>query len=122
MKFQRIPSIIEAVRFAGIGAGGEMNIDATTFGPGDTPAGPQWLIDAYVNGVLTVGFNGGQEGDNRALWCTTNNGPVVVDAGDWILRGPEGELYPSKPEVFGLLYRPADIDGDGFHLDDRPTR
>ena len=31
--------------------------------------------------------------------------PVIVEAGDWIIRGVAG--YPCKPDIFAKTYEPA---------------
>lgn len=32
---------------------------------------------------------------------------MVVSAGDWVIKGVKGELYPCKPDVFEATYEPA---------------
>ena len=31
----------------------------------------------------------------------------VVRAGDWIIKGVQGEFYPCKPDIFTATYEPA---------------
>jgi hypothetical protein len=38
----------------------------------------------------------------------TLNGEVVVQPGEWIITGVEGERYPCKPEIFAVTYEPAE--------------
>lgn len=33
--------------------------------------------------------------------------PVIVEAGDWIIRGVAGEFYPCNPDTFAKTYEPA---------------
>ena len=34
----------------------------------------------------------------------TNSGEQRADMGDWIIKGPTGEFYPCKPDIFDALY------------------
>lgn len=39
----------------------------------------------------------------------TANGPVCIDAGDWLIPEPNGTgFYPCKPDAFAALYEPVD--------------
>lgn len=40
------------------------------------------------------------------LFIKTPEGPMKASAGDWIVRGIQGEFYPVKPEVFEASYEP----------------
>jgi hypothetical protein len=42
-----------------------------------------------------------------AIRIPTLEGDMRADAGDWIIRGTEGEFYPCKPSVFKRKYEPA---------------
>ena len=37
----------------------------------------------------------------------TLEGQMKAVAGDWIIRGVEGEFYPCKPAIFAATYEPA---------------
>ena len=37
----------------------------------------------------------------------TDSGEAMVESGDWIIRGIQGEFYPCKAEVFRLTYESA---------------
>lgn len=41
------------------------------------------------------------------LWATieTNEGEMLGEIGDWIIRGVKGEFYPCKPDVFAMTYK-----------------
>ena len=41
-----------------------------------------------------------------SLDIETLEGTMRADAGDWIIRGVEGELYPCKPSIFDQTYEP----------------
>ena len=64
---------------------------------------PDWMIEALYSGMV-VGLDGG-----GAHVKTLADGPCATvkhyaDAGDWIIRGVAGELYPCKPEIFDATY------------------
>ena len=34
----------------------------------------------------------------------TLEGPITASAGDWIIKGVQGEFYPCKPNIFAATY------------------
>ena len=38
----------------------------------------------------------------------TLEGTMRADAGDWIITGIKGEVYPCKPDIFAATYEPVD--------------
>ena len=38
---------------------------------------------------------------------STLEGVMTAKAGDWIIRGVKGELYPCKPDIFAATYEEA---------------
>ena len=42
--------------------------------------------------------------DGRQLYIFTLEGTLRADAGDWIIRGVKGEVYPCKPDIFEQIY------------------
>jgi len=109
--FRKKPVEIEAVRWCGcdIGltngkTGHEERLEVVPWMPtcsavfevstGDDTKCPVDMIPA-IGSITRVGdylFIGTREGTHRA------------DPGDWIIRGVKGELYPCKPDIFGLTY------------------
>ena len=43
-------------------------------------------------------------------WCEikTLEGTMKASAGDYIIRGVNGEIYPCKPDIFEKTYEPAE--------------
>ena len=41
------------------------------------------------------------------LKIDTLEGPIIASAGDFIIRGVNGEFYPCKPDIFAKTYEPA---------------
>lgn len=86
-KFRKKPVVIEAHRW-------DPNEHASLW--------PDWLDKASVAGKVQLA---GAHTDN--LRIDTLEGQMVASAGDWIIRGVKGELYPCKPDIFAATHEPA---------------
>ena len=40
----------------------------------------------------------------------TPEGVMIANAGDWIIRGVKGELYPCKPDIFDATYESVELE------------
>jgi hypothetical protein len=40
------------------------------------------------------------------IYIETREGYIRADAGDWIIKGVNGEFYPCKPDIFAKTYEP----------------
>ena len=83
-KYRKIPVVIEAYRIP-------PDDDQTRELP------PHWLLDAIANGdVWSIG----------ETWRikTSENNHQLVQVGDWIIQGVEGELYGCTDSVFQATY------------------
>jgi hypothetical protein len=98
--FRKKPVMIEAVQFFGldVAENGCYNIHFDT-----KDALPKWLRDALVDDVVFPIANGI---DN--LYVKTRKGLMEAAEGDWIIRGPNNEIYPCKPDIFAMTYEPVD--------------
>lgn len=86
MKFRKRPVVVEAIRFDGFNFDDivEMGfVDLEEEGP----------ADEFTPGVLIV---------------ETLEGDMTAKAGDWIVKGTEGELYPVAGSIFDTIYEPVD--------------
>ena len=45
--------------------------------------------------------------ENGVLTIPTLEGNMTASAGDWVIRGVEGEFYPCKPDIFEATYEPV---------------
>lgn len=90
-RFRKKPVVIEAWQFPPAGQ--------------ESAAMPAWLVDAGRAG--TTMFHPGSHVEIKTL-----EGTMRADAGDWIIRGVKGELYPCKPEIFAATYDAAEDDGE----------
>lgn len=63
-----------------------------------------WFWDAVTeNKIITYDF--GKHYPDSA-WCVikTLEGPMIAKAGDYIIKGIQGEIYPCKAEIFEQTY------------------
>lgn len=82
-KFRKKPVVIEAVLWTG-----EFY---------DVDAMPAWLVEACDDRIV-------YDGELQSKTISTLEGPMKASAGDWIIRGIKGELYPCKPDIFEATY------------------
>lgn len=59
----------------------------------------QWWPD-----MGTCGGVDHQEADDDYGIVRTLEGAMTVSAGDWIITGIKGEIYPCKPDIFEATY------------------
>lgn len=67
-----------------------------------------WFWDAVSrNDIITHDF--GKFHPNPA-WCEikTLEGTMIANAGDFIIKGVNGEIYPCKPDIFEKTYEIAE--------------
>lgn len=65
---------------------------------------PAWLADAMDIGQIEL------FGDGTAK-IPTLEGEMTASAGDWIIHGVKGELYPCKPDIFSATYDEVGFEG-----------
>lgn len=65
---------------------------------------PNWFLDAVEARTVRFPRHPLREADIHTL-----EGVMTAKAGDWIIRGTEGEIYPCKPSVFERKYEPASL-------------
>lgn len=78
---------------------------------------PEWLSEARGKGLNEPGAVFPALGE-MALSINTLEGRHKARAGDWLIRGVKGEIYPCKPDIFDLTYEAADED---FEPEDTET-
>jgi hypothetical protein len=82
-KYRKKPVVIEAVQFT------PENLDeAVAF------CGGRYEYEPH---------NGGE-----VIYITTLEGVMLASAGDFIIRGVNGEFYPCKPDIFNKTYEPVE--------------
>lgn len=83
-KYRKKPVVIEAFQYDG----DLMGINGWYV--------PEWAVKAYQDG--TMYFEGSE------LYIKTLEGAHHASAGDYIIQGVMGELYPCKPGIFEQTY------------------
>ena len=56
---------------------------------------PAWVTDAIVRT------------EDATLIIATLEGHMSARLNDWIIRGVKGEVYSCKPDIFDMIYEPA---------------
>lgn len=87
-KFRKKPVVIEAVQF-----GGSNYAEVREFCP-----------TLSVTGI----DDEGAEYTRANPIVPTLEGPLLLRAGWWLVRGVQGEFYPVKPSIFAQTYEPAE--------------
>lgn len=88
--FRKKPVEIDAVEWDGTAEGATPIID--------------WILGS--DGAATFRAKGEDDYDmhSAGLYVHTLEGTMRASAGDWIIRGLQGEFYPCKPDIFEATY------------------
>jgi hypothetical protein len=93
-KYRKKPIEVEAVRWRG------NNIDEVRAFVAEDD---RWMDG--INVIYNVGGPGlGYTPAIGTLDIPTLEGMMTASAGDWIIRGVQGEIYPCKPNIFEATY------------------
>jgi hypothetical protein len=105
--YRKKPVIVEAVRFDGCEYVDD--IPEPMF-EGSFDIVPDWITDAEAKGEGEAGalYVDRLADDEIVLTIVTLEGALYAKAGDWIIQGTAGELYPCKPDIFAAIYDPVD--------------
>lgn len=57
---------------------------------------PVWIVDLIEEGKVTINYPN--------MFIETLEGTMKANAGDYIIRGVKGEVYPCKPDIFEATY------------------
>lgn len=90
MKFRKKPVVIEAVQI-------EKGMSI-----------PDWLLEAAIEKEVDLYGLSTVTRDQPYALIHTLEGTMRGDAGDWIIRGVVGELYPCKDDIFRATYEPVE--------------
>lgn len=88
MKARKRPVVVEAVKFEGF---------RSVTGQAIFSERPEWLTNEIGNRIIFFD-------KPNTLTIATLEGKMTADAGDYILQGVQGELYPCKPDIFLETY------------------
>lgn len=65
-----------------------------------TDAASVFDIEEWINSVTT-----GYQTNPPTIWIDTLEGRMTANAGDWIIKGVNGEFYPCKDSIFIKTYQ-----------------
>ena len=97
------------VEFARLWRKKPVEVEAMLLAPND------YSVAAVSGWLMAHGFLGFRvHGDERpfGIAIETLEGTMVAAAGDYIIRGVQGEFYPCKPDIFRATYEPVDQGAD----------
>lgn len=97
-QYRKKPVVVEAVEVTAADYNGQ-TWDGFPFSDN-----PSWLFEALNSHKITVA----KADTDYAQWdIHTLEGVMRASAGDWIIKGVKGEVYPCKPDIFAATYEPA---------------
>lgn len=67
---------------------------------------PGWFNEKISRGEVTLVIN--SVGDVSRCGIKTPNGVMTAEAGDFVIKGVGGELYPCKAGIFYETYKPVE--------------
>lgn len=63
---------------------------------------PDWVHEAWTKKIITHGHR------KHSLQIITLEGAMTADEGDYLLKGPEGEYWFNKKDIFEKMYVPVE--------------
>lgn len=85
VEYRKKPVVIEAFKWTG----GQ-----------DQTEDPEWIVEAIESGTVEIISENG----SLSMFIYTLEGTMRADAGDYVIKGVKGELYPCKPDIFEQTY------------------
>lgn len=68
----------------------------------------EWFWDAVNEGIIITHYFGKYQSKDAYCYIKTLEGTMRANAGDYIIKGVNGEIYPCKPDIFEKTYELAD--------------
>lgn len=90
MKYKKKPVIVDAIQWQGY---------VDEFDDGPECEAPEWILEAFQKGLIQMTY--------PTMLIVTLEGIVTAKAGDYIIKGVEGELYPCRADIFKKTYEEA---------------
>ncbi len=91
-KVRKLPVEVEAMQWDGT---------LTRIMEIDDWAGAPAIKDRMIN------WRASEQRGVHTVTVTTLHGRADVEVGDWIVRGPAGDVWPVKPDIFEQSYEPV---------------
>ena len=67
---------------------------------------PDWFMDRVSTSQIILRGKGHRSLDGAEI--VTLEGVMLADAGDYVIQGVKGEIYPCKPDIFAATYEAVD--------------
>lgn len=88
MKYKKKPIVVEAVQWNGL------NLEEIK----------DFVGDSLIYNINDAAWKVGKDAPTVHIKIKTLEGTMIAKAGDYIIRGVNGEIYPCKAEVFWRSY------------------
>ena len=88
MKYRKKPVVVEAVQWNGL------NLEEIK----------EFVGDSLIYNISDAAWKVGKDAPTVHIKIKTLEGTMIAKAGDYIIRGVNGEIYPCKAEVFWRSY------------------
>jgi hypothetical protein len=83
------------------------NYDGDLMDSDDNYYVPEWAAKAFENEIMCYGSLDCKSAPCD-LFIRTLEGNILVNVGDYVIQGVNGELYPCKPDIFDKIYELAE--------------
>lgn len=88
MKYKKKPIVVEAVQWNGL------NLEEIK----------DFVGDSLIYNINDAAWKVGKDAPTVHIKIKTLEGTMVAKAGDYIIRGVNGEIYPCKADIFEKTY------------------
>lgn len=90
-KYKRRPTVVDAFQWKGY----------------DPKTNPKWFVEAMTE-TAPDAIGAVRVVNNDLVKIITLTGIATAVKNDFIIKGPKGEIYPCKPDIFTMLHEEAD--------------
>ena len=92
MKYRKKPVVVEAVQWNGL------NLEEIK----------EFVGDSLIYNISDAAWKVGKDAPTVHIKIKTLEGIMIAKAGDYIIRGVNGEIYPCKADIFEKTYEVAE--------------
>ena len=107
-KYRKKPVVIEAVQWDGTAEGATPIINWVLINEGTARWNSIRWLDTSMKADGPVVSHRRSSPVPAHIAIDTLEGVMRASAGDWIIRGVQGEFYPCKPDIFAATYEPVE--------------
>ena len=88
MKYRKKPVVVEAIQWNGL------NLEEIK----------EFVGDSLIYNISDAAWKVGKDAPTVHIKIKTLEGTMIAQAGDYIIRGVNGEIYPCKADIFEKTY------------------